>query len=204
MSKYDPAEIVERLKKGGKISRSEVSFVRDSLRNPLPSDDLYDLMRALGLGVKPNPDDIALVEKYFYTETDDWNLQGSIYALCDYWGLTKTYLDRLLFFVNLKNWKDYPSAAIVSFGALGDYLFQSKDAYVFGRLLDLYDRDMALYRERAPEYDEQHLASVYRALDLGVRGRAALVDHVKTKMPDNISDDVISKAREQAMKLRKH
>lgn len=202
MNEFDPAEIVERLKKGGKISQSELHFVRARLRDPEPGDDLYDLMRALGLGVRASEEDVALVESYFMSETDDWNLQGSIYALCDYWGLTEKYLDRLLFFVRLENWDEYSSAAIASFGALGDYLHKTNDPDVYAKLLELYDTDMTLCRTRATEYDEEHLASVYRALDMGIRGREALLDHIKMKIPDDIKESVINEARKKASKKR--
>lgn len=198
MNQYDPAELVDRLKKGGKISQGELSFVRARLRNPQPSDDLYDLIRALGLGVKPVAEDVALVEQYFFSETDDWTLQSAIYTLCDYWNLTKDYVDRLLFFVQPENWNDYPSAAIASFGALGDYLFATKDPNLFGKLLDLYEKHVALYHAGVAAYNEQYLASLYRALDIGIKGRAALLDHIKIKVPQDIREDLIREVRKRA------
>jgi hypothetical protein len=197
MKQYDPSDIVERLKKGGKIGREEIEFIRNRLRNLSPDDDLYSLVRAMGLGViTPSPEDIALVGKFFVVETDDWDLQGVIYALCDYWGLTEKYLDQLFSFSILENWGNYPSAAIAAISALGSYAYEKKDSRVFEKLLDLYDKDMELFNTGSSFFRNQHLQLIYKALDIGVRGKEALVDHIKdVRIPEDISEKVINASR---------
>lgn len=59
------------------------------VRTPKPSDDLYNLARALALGAPPSEENVKLLDRLLDIGTEEWGLSGIIYALCRDWGTTE-------------------------------------------------------------------------------------------------------------------
>ena len=80
-----PGKIVSQIKSGGeKASREEIEAIRVCLKEGSVGSDIYKCSRALALSCDANESDISILERYLSKSTDEWNLQGVIYSLCDY------------------------------------------------------------------------------------------------------------------------
>lgn len=191
---HDAQKIVSNLKSGTSIKRDELSFIRTSLKSPLPDSDIHHLCRALALSVTPNKDDIALVEQYLSDSYDEWDIQGVIYALCNYWKLTANYIDKLIVYVDLEQWEDSPSAAIAAIGVLGDYLYENKNPTVLKSLLTAYEQSIELHNKGLLNFNRIYADTIYQAINASIVGRQAALDAIGFRFPRDVNLEIIEKA----------
>lgn len=196
---FEANVIFDRLKEDSKATANELATVRAKLKNPEDNEDIYSLLGILGLGTKPTQPDIALMEKHLMQDDDDWVIQGAIHALCDYWGLTKNYLDRLLFVTEAGNWEYYSSAAIASFSSLGRFLYKSGDPSVCTELLVRYDKMIEMQKELHPDFNKLYLNNLFESLHVGVEGPGVIKKHIAGGIPEKAKNEVISKARKLSL-----
>lgn len=89
-----PGEIVSQIKLGGdKASREEIEAIRVCFKDGSIGSGIYNCSRALALSCDPNESDISILERYLSKDADEWDLQGIIYSLFDYWNLAYQYVD---------------------------------------------------------------------------------------------------------------
>lgn len=198
-----PFECVEYIKQGGNLSQNEL----DSLREVLVSScgcnhDIYDAARGFALAVEPMEENIVLVEKYLHDDTDDWNLQGVIYAL-GYWGIEERYIDKYLEFSGYHRWEHKDASVIASLSALGKYIYTHKDYIV---LSVLFRRFMCALKtvDHDKKYDKDYLSILYASLDRAVRGRdAQLANITGVKIPEDIDNNLLTRIEQLTIVVRK-
>jgi hypothetical protein len=200
---HEPSQMIRALKQGKKLTADELAFLRSNLQSPEDGADIYEMCRALALAVPASSSAVQLVEQYFEVTTDEWYMQGVIYALCSYWGLTDRYLDKLLWLTLLEQWKDYPSAALAAFSALGAYLNNHPNAEILAHLLAIYESDLTLYKAGNLQFEKEHIVAVYQAIDRAIRGKEAQLAAIGFKFPKDVNKDVLLRAVKLASKLRK-
>lgn len=182
----DVSEIFRAQKHGGlPVTELELNAIRSSLRSNDPELDVHHAARVLALAGPPNNDDLALLIGRLSLSSEDWDLQGIIYALCIYWEKARDHLTFLLQLIEYETWSEFSSASIAAMSALSKYSFGENDAEIFCRIHTCF-RDASGALENSPsDFLELYLAQLYRCLDVADRGPKANVDAIAFRFPES-------------------
>lgn len=196
------SQLAREIRSGGKCTQQQISEVRDRLRNPAIGDDFHNLLRVLALASPPTPENVVLAENFLADEIDDYDRQGAVYALCNYWGLAADYKERLVELGAPERWDDGSASSIAALNALGKLLHRDTDAGLLALLAQWLRHELAgSDLKRRAVYAE----SLHRAIDIAINGPAVeeryigfRIEHADAALIDRASQLPVGKRSKKA------
>jgi hypothetical protein len=195
----DLSELARRLKFGGRLTKSESLAVLKRIQN-LPNDsDIHNLVRVFALSRPPTPENVAVVSPLLSEDYDDYSLWGVVLALCSYWSLTHQFVDKLLDILERPTWPDKLNqtghAALTEIGLEANRV---KSKAILKKLVSLYD-DTSHSNDSLDEWERNsRIVAIYRAIDIALNGPDAILNYIDFKVADDIDEEMIQRARQQA------
>ena len=190
MVENDLSALVNRLKRGGRLTSDELALIKLRLATP-EEGELSQLSRILSLGAPPTRENIQLLEPWLKLTTTDWGLHGIIVSLCHDWKLTKDYLQPLLEIARLENWETHETAILWALSALGEYLNSNDDLYVLGHLFGQIEKVSTAINQSSTTSLCQYRNALWYPLDRWQRG----VEAIDPRMPFDASSTSFIEAK---------
>lgn len=189
MRSYD--ELLERAKQGH-LSSHEVSEVAAELAGGAPATDRYTLLHILG-----RSGDTAyrpLVESFLICKADPMLSRLALQILCDYWGYSELYLERVREFVNGVSWDTEEDVRQIAIAIVGEYLRAHSEPALLRELLTIFENEgesqsmreaayFALSRATGREWTQIPPAS--RPLDLATGTDESVLKEVNRRLERN-------------------
>ena len=127
--------------KWGEISKDEITYVAQRLKNFKPGEDsdvlLATLIYILGFSWASEYRD--LVEPFLCYRKYDWVCCRALKALCTCWGLTENYLEIIKMYIRGADWDESDDIRIIAMSIAGAFLREKFDRELLQLLVDIFE-----------------------------------------------------------------
>ncbi len=181
--------------KWSKLSDTELAQVVQKINDyeHMSPENLYTLLHILGRAEAKQHR--VLMEKFLYYPDDPMISRIALKSLCDYWGLTKNYLDVLKCFIVGVKWDEDQIVRLIAISIAGTYMHESEDPAFLKLLLEIFDNENEENSIRSTVYD-----AIARGMGIKAKDLPSVRD-LQTMSPEFIDQEIIERARQKLQNI---